>query len=511
MAKPVLRELVLRQLDRTLNAAASADSELLERFNRHHDETAFAALVQRHGPMVLGICRRMLDSHTAEDAFQATFLVLVRKAPALRQPELLASWLYCVASRVARKARGREARWQTRDRQVPDVPAETVDDSVWCDLRAVIDEEVSQLPEKYRAPVVLCYLEGKAYGEAARSLGCPAGTVSGRLARARVLLLHRLARRGLTVSGTALTLLLTEQKTPAAVPPLLARAAVACASSAADATVPSSVVILSEGVLKTMFVNRLKAILVAVFIVGLLSSGVGWIAAPNVTGQPAAAADVSPGEKKLLPESIWTDLADGDTGRVTRAIVALTAAGSTDACVYLAERLQPVKVDEARVQQIIADLDSPAFGKRQQAAAELEYLGKFVKPQLDKALTRGPSAELRKRIEQLLNKLPHDEKKQPAKPMGFGGASVSSMNGQVTITGQVNKLIVNGTEVDLTPKAAAVGPSPLWIRAVRAVAVLEQMGTPEAKHLLEKVAQGEAEALPTKEAKAALERLTAKR
>ena len=225
-----------------------------------------------------------------------------------------------------------------------------------------------------------------------------------------------------------------------------------------------------------------------------------------LTAGLSPAAEPSSLDKKALPDSAWTDLADSDNVRVTRAIVALAAAGPKEAVAFLGERLKPVKVDETRVQQLLADLDSPQFAKRQQAVLELEYLGKFVKPQLDKALTAGPSAELRQRIETLLNKLPKDEKKQPANPQG-NGVSVSASNGAVSISGKISKLIVNGEEVALVPPPATVGPSLLWVRAVRAAAVLEELGTPEAKKLLEKLADGEAEALPTKEAKAALERL----
>src|SRR5262249_43793015 len=149
----------------------------------------FEVLLRRHGPMVYGVCRRVLhDPHETDDAFQATFLVLIRKARSLSQRERVANWLYGVAYRTALKVRTNAARRRTRQETMTDVPATVAEDEVlWRDLRPVLDEELNRLPAKYRIPVVLCYLEGKTFTEAAQELGWPAGTVSGRLARAREL------------------------------------------------------------------------------------------------------------------------------------------------------------------------------------------------------------------------------------------------------------------------------------------------------------------------------------
>src|SRR5262245_43708802 len=136
-----------------------SDAHLLERFVRRRDEDAFATLMERHGPMVLGVCRRVLrDPHDADDVFQATFLVLVRKAASLRRPERLGNWLYGVAYRIALQARAGAARRRARERPVEDMPAVApVDAKVWDELRPLLDEEINRLPEKYRCPVVLCY------------------------------------------------------------------------------------------------------------------------------------------------------------------------------------------------------------------------------------------------------------------------------------------------------------------------------------------------------------------
>src|SRR5262249_50266505 len=152
---------------------------------------------------VWGVCRRVLsDAHLAEDAFQATFLVLVRKAGSIHKRASVGSWLYGVAYRVAVKARTRAESRRAQERRVAEMPPpRPLDERSWLELRAVLDEELSQLPEKYRAPVVLCYLEGKTHDEAARQLGCPRSSLTSRLARARVLLQKRLARRGLALSA----------------------------------------------------------------------------------------------------------------------------------------------------------------------------------------------------------------------------------------------------------------------------------------------------------------------
>jgi HlyD family secretion protein len=177
---------------------APGDAELLRRFARGRDDAAFTTLVRRHGPMVLGVCRRVLKRpHDAEEAFQTTFLILVRKAGSLARPDQLAGWLYGVAYRAALKVRAAAARQATHGGDAADLPAPdpAEDAGPWDDLRDVLDEEMIALPEKFRAPLVLCYLEGMTNEDAARRLGWPAGSMSYRLARGRELLRERLRRR----------------------------------------------------------------------------------------------------------------------------------------------------------------------------------------------------------------------------------------------------------------------------------------------------------------------------
>jgi len=199
------------------------DADLLEGFVSRRDELAFAALVERYGPMVLRVCRQLLrDAHDAEDAFQATFLVLVRKAGSIRERGLLGNWLYGVAHRVAARARALTARRRTREGQggaMADVEASGEPGP--SDLQPVLHEEVHRLPDKYRVPVVLCYLEGRSNEEVAAALRRPVGTIKGRLARARKMLRARLVRRGLALSTAALAAALAENASATALPAAL--------------------------------------------------------------------------------------------------------------------------------------------------------------------------------------------------------------------------------------------------------------------------------------------------
>jgi RNA polymerase sigma factor (sigma-70 family) len=233
---------LLHYLGRMRQPPAGADltdAQLLQRFLVHREETAFGLLVQRHGPMVLGVCRRVLgQAEGAEDSFQATFLVLVRKAAAIRKKASLASWLYGVARRIAAKVRAQAAQRQEWERRSLLMPRqEHLDEPTLQELRAVLDEEIDSLPEKYRAPLVLCYFEGKSHDQAGRELGLPRRSVTSRLARGRELLRGRLVRRGVTLSAGALVAALGELAGAAPVGALLTLTTVRAASRAADGKV----------------------------------------------------------------------------------------------------------------------------------------------------------------------------------------------------------------------------------------------------------------------------------
>jgi RNA polymerase sigma factor (sigma-70 family) len=201
------------------------DEQLLSRFlNRDNKaaEAAFRAIVARHGPMVLGVCRHILSQHQdAEDAFQATFLVLARKAGSIRDRRVLARWLYEVAYRIAMRAKTNGVRRRAHERQGGEMAATVpIDNHGWSEIRPVLHDEVNRLPEKYRVPVILCYLEGKTNEEAAQLLQWPVGTVKGRLSRARDLLRSRLTRRGLALSAALLVTALSNGTVIAEVVPM---------------------------------------------------------------------------------------------------------------------------------------------------------------------------------------------------------------------------------------------------------------------------------------------------
>src|SRR5262245_58024251 len=214
----------LRQLLHAEVTADLTDTQLLQRFAAEHDEAAFAALLARHGPTILQLCRRILHhTHDAEDAFQATFLVLARLAGSIRKPEAVGSWLYGVAHRIAVKASQAAARRRKRERQVSDMRGgDLAADVALRDLQIVLDEEVNRLPEQYRAPFVRCCLEGKSRTEVARELGWREGTLASRLDRARHLLRQRLTRRGVTLSAALAAVTLTAVEATAVPSPLVA-------------------------------------------------------------------------------------------------------------------------------------------------------------------------------------------------------------------------------------------------------------------------------------------------
>src|SRR5947209_1892797 len=245
------------------HGTALTDGQLLEAFLSRREPAALEVLVRRHAAMVWGVCRRVLgDHHDTEDAFQATFLVLVRRAASISSRELLAHWLYGVAQRTAVKARATRTRRKGREKQIPEMPepAARAQDP-WDDVQPLLDRELSCLPAKYRAVLVLCDLEGMTRTEAAGQLGLPEGTVASRLTRARSMLARRLARLGVSITAVALAALLAPKASASAVlvSATIHAARLFAAGPAATAGVLSmNVVALTEGVLKAMFLSKIK-------------------------------------------------------------------------------------------------------------------------------------------------------------------------------------------------------------------------------------------------------------
>jgi RNA polymerase sigma factor (sigma-70 family) len=297
---------VIQQLRADLgpDGGGMTDGELLARFLSRRDDHALAALVRRHAAMVWGVCRRLLHRHQdAEDAFQATFLVLVRKAADVPRPAV-ANWLYGVARQTAVRLRATAAKRGRREAQVVTMPEPTVAEGRDADLPFVLDEELSRLPGHYRGALVLCDLEGMTRKEAARQLGIPEGSVASRLARARALLAKRLTRRGVVFSGGSVAAALSAGSAPASAPPALVtstiEAATLLAAGRAAGVVSAKVAALTEGVVKAMFVTKIKGVLAVVLIVAALAGAAGLIYQTRAVAQsqPPANKDQNMGDEK---------------------------------------------------------------------------------------------------------------------------------------------------------------------------------------------------------------------
>jgi RNA polymerase sigma factor (sigma-70 family) len=288
----------LRNVARQHEGAQVGDAELLERFIAHRDEAAFELLVRRHGPMVLGVCQRVLGNEMdAEDAFQATFLVLVRKATSILPRTQVGNWLHGVAHKTALKAKALNRRRRVKERDARAARGRNATDDSWESLLEILDGELNALPEKYRAPIILCDLEGLSYREAATRLRCPQGTLSGRLTRARALLARRVARRGAPVSTAALAALLARDASACVPPSLLAWTsrvgAVLTAGKALGEAVSAKVASLAEGVLKMLLLSKLKSVTGGFLLLAAVVAA-GWMCAARLSARAAAPGEGPP-------------------------------------------------------------------------------------------------------------------------------------------------------------------------------------------------------------------------
>ncbi len=312
-------ERVLGHLHRWLGSAPPPpdDGPLLERFVRQRDEDAFAQLVSRHGPLVFGLCRRVLGNvQDAEDVFQATFLVLARKAASIRKPGSLSSWLHGVAYRLALKTKAEIERRHIHEQQTA-LPAESAEiDWSWREVRGLLDEELQRLPEKQRLPLVLCYLEGLTQDEASRRLGWPRGTLKRRLESGRERLRLRLTRRGVTLGTSLFAAALSQSATKGAVPAVLRSATVRVAmqfvthETAALAATPATM--LANGALQTMATAKLKlgAIAILLLCCAVTAAGLAIPQAPpenQPKNKAEAPASARPSEDKQVRKDRYGD------------------------------------------------------------------------------------------------------------------------------------------------------------------------------------------------------------
>ncbi|HVS38768.1 MAG TPA: DUF6263 family protein [Gemmataceae bacterium] len=370
MPAEALRTLIgrLRHVAGAPSAADVSDAHLLERFVQTRDRTAFELLVWRHGAMVLNVCRRVLRrEHDAEDAFQAAFLTLVRKAGAIGNGASVGGWLYQVAYRIALRARAAARVAPLPAKPLPDPSAEEPIAGLFrAELAAALDQEVHRLPDKYRVAFVLCYLEGRTTEAVARCLGCPPGTVGTRLARARALLRRRLARRGFDPSAPALLHGLAPALPGALVDATIRAALHGTADLAAAAgLISAQAAALAKGALRTMTLTKWMLTSVFVLTLGVICGGAMLTAcpppaaAPPATKPPADAKDAGvvlkwkfekdkPFYQELTTETkLAIKVQDNDLSQTQKQTIYLrwTPTAQIDSGWTIAEKIIGVKMD----------------------------------------------------------------------------------------------------------------------------------------------------------------------
>ncbi|HEV3021358.1 MAG TPA: RNA polymerase sigma factor, partial [Pirellulales bacterium] len=453
-----------------LAAGPLTDAQLLSRFVSRRDEAAFELMVRRHGSLVWGVCRRILGNATdADDAFQGTFLVLVHRAASVNRARPLSAWLHGVACKVAlraragaiRRCRHERAAGQQREVAGTDAVAETHEQ------HRIVDQELDRLPEKYRTPLILCYLDGLTHELAAQHLGWPLGTLKTRVRRGQDRLRDRLFRRGLAPSSCPK--IVSKLAPPDVVAGAVTVAMHYAAGSAEGALASTPALVLANGVVKAMTVAKMKTaailLLTAVFFAGGVG-GLRWIAKDHGIRQGAvvAADDGNKGSTSAKPpeksdssseaapvseklQSLWKDLAETDEAVAWRAAFEL-AVRPGDTIKLFKGRLKPVIGQAESIKNLIRDLDNDSFDVRERASAELKDAGESAVPYMRKALADATSLEAKQRLEALLQSA-----NRPAGP-----------------------------------------PS----RAVRATALLEAIGGDDARRILEALAKGDEEAPQTR-------------
>jgi RNA polymerase sigma factor (sigma-70 family) len=371
-----------------------SDAELLRQFVSHRDETAFAALLGRHGPLVLGVCRQVLGhEQDAEDAFQACFLVLAEKAATIHREQSLAPWLHRVALNIARTAQAETTRRRALERhKLAVAPRGSSDEVAMHDWQPLLHQEVDRLPEKYRAAIVLCYFNDNSHDEAAWALGWPLGTVKGRLSRARDLLRRRLARRGLALSAGAVAAALGQPVAADPVPTaLVGQTLKAVLSAAAGGTIPSGVVSpavlgLANGALRSIAAATpgkamaLAAALGVATLAAMLGSGLAHEVRP---GNPPVATN----ETRSQPQADGDRPVDPDI----RHALGPAPAGESHAKAVDIPDTEPEAVEAERaltIEQLIADLESDDGPTRMTATSAILRMGRDVLPDLQRAGAR---------------------------------------------------------------------------------------------------------------------------
>jgi RNA polymerase sigma factor (sigma-70 family) len=491
---------LLARLRRVARPREATDGDALTRFARTQDPDAFAHLVTRFGPMVMAVCRRTLgDTPDADDAYQATFLVLVRKARTVKPPEAVGSWLFAVAHRTAVYARTVMLRRAAKLRPLTTDPA--TDSPVSSDLMTALDAELANLPDKFRDAVVLCELDGKSLKEAADAVGVPVGTMASRLARGRQMLAERLRARGYAITATAVS-------------GLLASAAVATAPEFNPTAPAAGSTPLADGVMKMALLSKLKlttAVGLCVLAAGVFGLGVLPVPMPTPV---AHAAPVPKDDGKLTEEkkkeldALFANLGrSGPEG--TRATLTFAGQPAT-AVAYLKQRLRPLKLTEEEAKGLIAKLFSDKDDEYKAAKKELADLDPRLAMPVVQVWALAETEEQKLRLAQFFvgerEEFPHctidlripEEDDYPAQITVKGKPGVPA---NVFPKGRVPNYTM-GTARDM----AYLKKWGHWESHSSAITVLEHIGTPEAVKVIEDMATGHPDAAPTIVAKQVLER-----
>ena len=499
--------------------AEGTDADLLGRFVAARDPAAFAELVSRHGPMVLGVCRRALgDTPDADDAFQAVWLVLVRKAQTVSPRGKVGHWLYGVAARTVAHARARNAKRSAAQRDLPDVPDPRPPAVGQGEQAAVLDAELARLPERYRAAIVLCELEGRSLKEAVEHLDVPLGTLASRLSRGRALLAERLKARGFAAS--ALAALLAGAAAPVSARLSEQAGALATAGSGGPAQTVSE---LTHGVIRAMRTQKLVGAVRAVIAAVLCAGAVGlaaWGAGAQPKRPPAAAFDdgnkyagrLDPKlPRRTWEEAAWDDLAQ-DEPLATRAVLDF-AAQPKAAVAFFKTKLHPLKADRDEVKKLIADLGSEKEGVWQAAFEKLGRTELRLALDPEEAFAEAKTDAAKLHLATLLVS-PDDLVRfarvgmiRTVRLHAEGRGKERAFHLVVTDSGLGESIPV----IQSFPVARVADVRrPTWTRDVRAVVILERIGTPEAQAILKDVVTGHADAPPTRVARQALDRLNPK-
>ncbi len=511
--------------------AEGADADLLGRFVQDRDASAFEALVRRHGPMVLGVCRRALgNTPDADDAFQAVWLVLVRKARSISPRGKVGNWLYGVAARTATHTRSKNARRFAAQRELPDVPDPRPANHDATELATAVDAELTRLPDRYRAAVVLCELEGRSLKDAAEQIGVPLGTLASRLSRGRALLAARLKARGFAaavVAGWFAT----------AMVPVSARLTELTVSllKVGPQEVAQSVSELTRGVLSIMLANKLKSIGQTVLAVALAVGAVVWVAtagAQPTPPPPTPPQSGPPTEHKgdefagrldpRLPRQPWEEAAWDKLWRdepyASRGVLEF-AASPKAAVAFFGAKLKPLKTDKAAVTKWIADLDSDKDDVWNPAYIALDYFDPVLVMTPAEAWAEAKGHRAKHRLAALMTGRPEVMTGGPVRPDENDMALVRRGDGFRVVIYDL-PFPERGRQPGRGPPAkearefpvamrAETVQRPAWTQVTRAVVILEHIGTPEALAVLKEMATGHPDALPTVTAKQAVARITA--